>query len=151
MNIYLRNNACNVADIYSGGRSSLPSRGLLFFRGSAKLGGRCGPEKKYLAPPPPPKIPQFAADTLPAPRPLLFPPPPGILNKNDPPPSWRLGLPQFPLPEQEKKKSETSTKKRVVLKVRETLYESGRWIDALKKRGRVLKKRGRVLRSGGGS
>ena len=29
--------------------------------------------------------------------------------------------------------------------VRETQCESGRWIDALKKRGRVLKKRGRVL------
>ena len=29
--------------------------------------------------------------------------------------------------------------------IRETLCESGRWIDALKKRGRVLKKRGRVL------
>ena len=32
------------------------------------LGGHFGPEKKYLAPPQ--KIPQFAADTLPAPRPL---------------------------------------------------------------------------------
>ena len=30
--------------------------------------------------------------------------------------------------------------------LRETLCESGRWIDALKKRGRVLKKRGRVLK-----
>ena len=33
--------------------------------------------------------------------------------------------------------------------VRETLCESGRWIDALKKRGRVLKKRGRVLKKRG--
>ena len=30
--------------------------------------------------------------------------------------------------------------------VRETLCESGRWIDALKKRRRLLKKRGRVLK-----
>ena len=30
-----------------------------------------------------------------------------------------------------------------------TLCESGRWIDALKKRGRVLKKRGRVLKKRG--
>ena len=40
------------------------------------LGGHFGPEKKYLAPPPPKKNPQFAADTLPAPRPLLENPPP---------------------------------------------------------------------------
>ena len=33
--------------------------------------------------------------------------------------------------------------------IRETLCESGRWIDALKKRGRVLKKRGRVLKKRG--
>ena len=32
---------------------------------------------------------------------------------------------------------------------RETLCESGRWIDALTKRGRVLKKRGRVLKKRG--
>ena len=32
---------------------------------------------------------------------------------------------------------------------RETLCESGRWIDALKERGRVLKKRGRVLKKRG--
>ena len=32
---------------------------------------------------------------------------------------------------------------------RETLCESGRWIDALKKRGRLLKKRGRVLKKRG--
>ena len=41
-------------------------------KGPPFLGGRFDPEKKYLAPPPK-KIPQFAADTLPAPR----PPPPG--------------------------------------------------------------------------
>ena len=33
-------------------------------------------------------------------------------------------------------------------RVRETLCESGRWVDALKKRGRVLKKKGRFLRRG---
>ena len=33
--------------------------------------------------------------------------------------------------------------------VKETLCKSGRWIDALKKRGRVLKKRGRVLKKRG--
>ena len=51
--------------------------------------------KKYLALP---KIPQFAADTLPAPRPfplLATPPLPGIFNKNQPP-YWRLGLPLRP-------------------------------------------------------
>ena len=40
------------------------------------LGGHFGPEKKYSAPPL--KNPQFAADTLPAPRPLLDPPPLGF-------------------------------------------------------------------------
>ena len=35
------------------------------------------------------------------------------------------------------------------LRLRETLCESGRWINALKKRGRVLKKRGRVLKKRG--
>ena len=34
-------------------------------------------------------------------------------------------------------------------KIRETLCESGRWIGALKKRGRVLKKRGKVLKKRG--
>ena len=34
-------------------------------------------------------------------------------------------------------------------KLRETLCESGRWIDALKKRERVLQKRGRVLKKRG--
>ena len=34
-------------------------------------------------------------------------------------------------------------------KFRETLCESGRWIDALKKRGRLLKKRGRILKKRG--
>ena len=34
-------------------------------------------------------------------------------------------------------------------KIRETLCESGRWIDALKKGGRVLKKRERVLKKRG--
>ena len=34
--------------------------------------------------------------------------------------------------------------------LREIQCESGRWIDAPKKRGRVLKKRGRFLRRGGG-
>ena len=45
------------------------------------LGGHFGPEKKYLAPLP--TIPQFAADTLPAPRPLPSSrtPFPGIFNK----------------------------------------------------------------------
>ena len=62
----------------------------------SSLGGRFGPEKKIFRSPPP-KNPQFGADTLPAPRalPLLKPPPPpGIFNKNRPPtPSRRLGLP----------------------------------------------------------
>ena len=54
---------------------------------------------------PPPKIPQFATDTLPAPRPLpLLEPPPGIFNKKPiPPPSRRLRLP-LPPPRAEKNK-----------------------------------------------
>ena len=42
------------------------------------------PNKKYLAPPP--QIPQFPADTLPTPQPLLLleTPPPGIFNRNRP-------------------------------------------------------------------
>ena len=35
------------------------------------------------------------------------------------------------------------------LRLRETLCESGSWIDALKKRGRALKKRGRFLKKRG--
>ena len=35
---------------------------------------------------------------------------------------------------------------KIILLLRETLCESGRWIDALKKTWRVLKKRGRVLK-----
>ena len=42
-----------------------------------------------------------------------------------------------------------STRWHAVASFRETLCESGRWIDALKKRGRVLKKRGRVLKKRG--
>ena len=76
--------------------------------------------------PPPQKIPQFAADTLPAPRPLPLletdPPPPGIFNKkNDPPPLAFFSIKKnrsppppgasdspFPLPDQKKiKKLET--------------------------------------------
>ena len=38
---------------------------------------------------------------------------------------------------------------RGVARIRETLCESGRCIDALKKRRRVLKKRGRVLKKRG--
>ena len=61
------------------------------------------PEKKYLAPPP--AIPQFAADTLPAPQPLPGEPPPPWdfqLRIESLPPSRRLGLP-LPTPREEKK------------------------------------------------
>ena len=61
--------------------------------------------KKYLAPPPP-KNPQFAPDTLPAPRPLpLLETPPLLgfsIKADSPPPSWRLGL-ALPPPRAEKK------------------------------------------------
>ena len=50
--------------------------------------------KKELAP-----TPKFPAHTLPAPSPLV-PPPPGIFNKK-PASSWRLG-PPLPLPRTEK-------------------------------------------------
>ena len=71
------------------------------------------PKKKKFSPPP--QIPQFAADTFPAPRPLPLleepPPPPGNFYKNQtpPPPPGTLDSP-IPLPEQKKNKSETSTK-----------------------------------------
>ena len=59
------------------------------------------PRKKIFSPPPP--VPQFAADTLPAPRPLLeIPPLLGFSIKNGSPLSWRLGLP-LPPPRAEKK------------------------------------------------
>ena len=63
------------------------------------------PRKKNLAPPPP-QIPQFAADTLPAPRPLLEnpSPPPGIFNKKWIPPPPGASDSPFPLPEQKNKK-----------------------------------------------
>ena len=60
------------------------------------------PPQKVFSPPPP-RIPQFAADTLPAPPPPGNPPPCGIFNKKPTPPSWRLGLP-LPPPRAEKKK-----------------------------------------------
>ena len=63
------------------------------------LGGHFSPEKKYL--PPPQKNPQFAADTLPAPRPLLDkhpPPPSGIFNKKSTPPAQRPQTPPSPSP-----------------------------------------------------
>ena len=67
-------------------------------------GGNLGPEKKYLAPPPPPNSPRTPSRPLASPPPLGRPhPPPGIFNKkSDRLPSWRLGLP-LPLPGAEKK------------------------------------------------
>ena len=79
-----------------------------------RLGGRFGPEKKYLAPPPK-KNPQVSADTLPAPPPPRNTPPPpvGFSIKKRPPPSPGASDSPFPLPEQKNKKiSETSTKQR---------------------------------------
>ena len=71
-----------------------------------KLGGRFGPEKKYLDPPPP-QIPQFAAVTVPAIRPLLETPPLlGFSIKNGPPPLLAPRTPPpLPLPEREKNKN----------------------------------------------
>ena len=69
------------------------------------LGGNFGPEKKYLAPPPP-QIPKFPSNTLPAPPPPTRrgDPPPllGFSMKNLPPPLRPLGLP-FPTPPSRKK------------------------------------------------
>ena len=77
------------------------------------LGGHFCPEKKYLAPSPP--IPQFAADTLPAPRPLPLldtPAPPGIFNKKvNPTPALGASPPPSPSLAEKKNKSETPTKK----------------------------------------
>ena len=71
------------------------------------LGGNFGPEKKYLAPPPPPNSPQTPG-TLPAPCPpspaRRETPPPGIFNKeSSPPPSPSVSVPP-PLPPTEKNK-----------------------------------------------
>ena len=63
---------------------------------------------------PPLAIPQFAADTLPAPQPLPFLETTLVgftVKSRPPPPSWRLELP-LPPPRAEKKIFETSTKKR---------------------------------------
>ena len=73
------------------------------------------PEKKIFSPPPKKKIPQFAAHTLPAPRPPSWKPPPlGIFNKKNrpPPPLLAPRTPPSPSPTREKIKniSETSTK-----------------------------------------
>ena len=61
--------------------------------------------KKKLAPPK--KNPQFAAETLPAPRPLLKPPPPlvGFSIKNGSPPPPGDSDSPFPLPEHKKIKN----------------------------------------------
>ena len=72
------------------------------------LGGHFGPPKKYLAPPP--KNPQFAADTLLTPWPLLETPPPlefSIKNLHPPPPPPLPAASDspFPLPEQKKIKN----------------------------------------------
>ena len=74
------------------------SDSLLKYSSKSVLGGHFGSEKKCLAPPPK-KNPQFAADTLSAPRPLslLETPLLGFSIKNrPPPPSWRLGKKPYP-------------------------------------------------------
>ena len=74
------------------------------------LGGHFGPEKKYLAPPPPkfPNSPQTPSRPLGPSRPGT-PPPPGIFNKNQPtkppPPPPGASNYLFPLPEQKKRKN----------------------------------------------
>ena len=79
------------------------------YGGMRMLGGRFGPEKKYLAPPPK-KIPQFAADTLPHSRLLPFLEPHPFLGfsiRNRPPPP--PGASDCPI-EKKRKISEASTK-----------------------------------------
>ena len=62
------------------------------------------PRKKIFSPPPK-KNPQFAADTLPTPRPLLETPPPcGIFDKKSTPPSRRPRTPPSPSPSRKKNK-----------------------------------------------
>ena len=68
-----------------------------------KLGGHFGPEKKYLAPPPPNS--QIRCRHLPAPRPLPFwrPPPSWDFHKKiEPPPPPGASDSPFRLPEQKK-------------------------------------------------
>ena len=75
---------------------------------NAILGGRFDPEKIFSSPPPL-KFPQFAADTLPAPRPLPDNPPPSLdfKLKAVPPPTWRLRPPLSPPRTGPKKKTPT--------------------------------------------
>ena len=81
---------------------------------SWKLGGHFGPEKKYLAPPPPKTFLETAS--WPPPPISWETPPPGIFNnKPTPAPSWRLGLP-FPAPEQKKIKNIRNVHQRNVSK-----------------------------------
>ena len=90
-----------------GGNKEISSCHMLEDRFTS-LGGHFGPEKKYLAPPPPP-IPQFAADTLPPPRPSPSWRPPPLVEfsiKNRPPPHLPAPRsPPFPSPEQKKIKN----------------------------------------------
>ena len=73
-------------------------------RWDALLGGRFGPPKIFSPPPPTPQMPQFTADTLPAPPPPSTPPRPGIFNSKPIPPLPGASDSPFPLPDQQNRK-----------------------------------------------
>ena len=75
------------------------------FQAIPNLGGHFGPEKKIFSPPTP-QILQFAAETLPAPRPfsLETPPTPGSFQYKPPPPH-PLGTSPSPTPGRKKVKN----------------------------------------------
>ena len=115
------------------------------------LGRHFGPGKKYLDPPP--RTPQFAADSFPAPRPLGPSPPPGFSIKNRHRPLPPLPAPRTsPSPSPNRKKKdpkrppsstprqllrslgplpETSarTPPRTSEKSRQELFQSGGWLE----------------------
>ena len=71
------------------------------------LGGDFGPEKKYLAPPPPKTTPQTPSQPLASPSSPAWedpPPPRGIFNKESSPPSPGASDSPFPCPQSRKNK-----------------------------------------------
>ena len=75
-------------------------------------------KKKFSPPPPQNQNPQFAADTLPAPRPLLLETPPflGFSKKNRRPPLPAASDSPFPLPEPKKNQEDVNGEKLTVKK-----------------------------------
>ena len=101
---------------------------MVFLKTLQILGGRFGPEKKYLAPPPPKK---FPADTLPAtPPPLCWENAPllAVFNKNRRPPPPGTSPPPFPSPEQKKIKNIRNVHDWLPERLRIKAHRFSRWL-----------------------